>query len=246
MTQVVIFGTEYMFCRPIGANNADRFNRVTKLASKFEKLSKKFDGMIKRGGSSSRQAQLALACKLMMYTGIRVGNEGSAEGYVTKPHPNSKAEPKFVQTYGLTTLKKEHVILAPRRVCLNFIGKKQVENSFVLSGELGKQVRSLYKIAEETLFDISAEEIRKFIKVSVGDVFTPKDFRTMRANMYAMEMITEISERETPNRKSEFNKEIKEVASFVAEQLNNTAGVCKASYIDPMVWEYFETVRCNN
>ena len=135
MTTVQIFGREYGFCRSAKANYEDKHNRMVKLALRFEELSEKFDRMIEKGGYVTDTARCALACKMMMYTGIRIGNEGSAEGYITKPHPNSKKEPEFVQTYGLTTLLPEHVLVKGRKVFLNFIGKKQVENSFTLIGD---------------------------------------------------------------------------------------------------------------
>lgn len=239
MNIVNIYGTGYGFCRSAKCNYKDKHNRMVKLAVRFEELSEKFDGMITRGKYVTLQARLALACKMMMYTGIRIGNEDSAEGYVTKPHPNSKKEPEFVQTYGLTTLRPEHVLLKGRKVYLNFIGKKQVENSFTLTGTLAKQVREVYNTVEqgETLFEITEYELTKFIKQYVGRQFTPKDFRTMRANMYAWEKFSEICERELPSTKSEFNKEVKEIATYVSEHLNNTPGVCKASYIDSMLWD---------
>ena len=194
-TEIIISGKKYKFCRTIGKSYGDKFNRMVKLAYQFDKLDSKFDGMIDRGNGTSVQARLALACKLMMHTGIRIGNESSAEGYTTKPHPNSKKEPQFVQTYGLTTMLPQHVIIGPRKTCLNFIGKKQVENSFILTGKLAKRVNLLCRTAEdfETLFEISAYELTKFIKTHVGVQFSPKDFRTMRANMYAYEKYEEIS-----------------------------------------------------
>ena len=244
-TLVNIFGTDYGFCRSAKANYEDKHNRMVKLACMFEQLSEKFDRMIVKGDYVTDTARCALACKMMMYTGIRIGNEGSAEGYVTKPHPNSKKEPEFVQTYGLTTLLPQHVLVKGRKVYLNFLGKKQVENSFTLTGELAKQVKEVLKTVEqgETLFEVTEYELTKFIKRYVGRRFTPKDFRTLRANMYAWEKFMEISERELPSTKSEFNKEVKEIATYVSEHLNNTPGVCKASYIDSMLWDEVALAR---
>lgn len=244
-TLVNIFGTDYGFCRSAKANYEDKHNRMVKLACMFEQLSKKFDRMIVKGDYVTDTARCALACKMMMHTGIRIGNEGSAEGYVTKPHPNSKKEPEFVQTYGLTTLLPQHVLVKGRKVYLNFLGKKQVENSFTLTGELAKQVKEVLKTVEqgETLFEVTEYELTKFIKRYVGRRFTPKDFRTLRANMYAWEKFMEISERELPSTKSEFNKEVKEIATYVSEHLNNTPGVCKASYIDSMLWDEVALAR---
>lgn len=245
ITKVNIFGTEYGFCRSAKASYIDKHNRMVKLAVQFEELSEKFDRMIEKGDYVTDTARCALACKMMMYTGIRIGNEGSAEGYVTKPHPNSKKEPEFVQTYGLTTLLPEHVLVKGRKVYLNFIGKKQVENSFTLTGELAKQVKEVLKTVEqgETLFEITEYELTKFIKKYVGRRFTPKDFRTLRANMYAWEKYTEICKRELPSTKTEFNKEIKEICTYVSEHLNNTPSVCKVSYIDGDLWELMHEER---
>ena len=242
---VSIYGVDYGFCRSAKANYTDKHNRMVKLAVRFEELSDKFDGMIERGQYVSLQARLALACKMMMYTGIRIGNEESAEGYITKPHPYSKKKPEFVKTYGLTTLLPEHVMFKGRKAYLNFIGKKQVENSFTIGGELAKQVKRMYgTVCEgETLFEITEYELTKFIKTYVGSHFTPKDFRTMRANMYAYEKFSEICERELPTTKKEYNAEVKEIATYVSEHLNNTPGVCKTSYIDSYLWDYVADAR---
>lgn len=246
MNTIYIYGVEYGFCRSTNCNYSDKFNRAVKLANMYEELSDKFDRMIARGQYASEQARLALACKLMMYTGIRIGNEDSAEGYVTKPHPNSKKEPRFVQTYGLTTLLREHIEFRGKKAYLNFLGKKQVENTFTITGLLARQVKKMFDTYEaEKLFDITDYTLTKFIKKYVGKNFTPKDFRTMRANMYAYEMLEELMEREQPTRKSDYNKEVKEVATFVSEHLNNTPGVCKANYIDPMFWDEMREIRFN-
>lgn len=243
MTEITIGGKDYMFFRPLAGNYDCKFNRATKLASRFDELDAKFNRMIAKGNGITKNAKLALACRLMMHTGIRVGNESSAEGYMTKPHPNSKKKPEFVKTYGLTTLLGKHIIIAPRRTLLNFVGKKQVENSYQITGKLAKQIRVLVEKGDEPLFGISAYEITKFIKTYVGKQYSPKDFRTMRANMVVWDAVSEIAQRENPKSKKEFNSEIKEVAVTVSEHLSNTPGVCKASYIDPKVWDYITQER---
>lgn len=246
-TWVSIYGVDYGFMKSPRGNFSDKQNRAVKLAMMFEELSDKFDGMISRGGFTSETARLALACKLMLYTGIRIGNEGSAEGYMTKPHPNSKVKPQFVQTYGLTTLKREHVYVKGRKVFFMFLGKKHVDNTFEIGGTLAKQMRTFLKLySDDTLFGISAYQLTKFVKRYVGQGFKPKDFRTLRANMLAYEMYEEISDRELPTTKKDRNAELKEVAAYVAEFLNNTPGVCKASYIDGDLLALMEEERSKN
>jgi DNA topoisomerase IB len=247
METVIINGTEYGFFGKSRGSNTSKFNRVVKLARMFESLDEKLDGFIVRGNYCSEQARLALGLKLMMWTGIRIGNEGSAEGYITKPHPNSKAEPMFVQTYGLTTLKVEHVSFTSRSGSLYFLGKKQVENSFKVYGELCRQLRKVAKdrVGEDTLFGITDYQLSKFVGKTVGKQFTPKDFRTLKANMVAWDKLQSVMEREVPSTKRELNAEVREIAEEVSNHLNNTVGVCKKSYIDERIWEYFTTERLN-
>lgn len=243
MIQVRINGMDYSFNRPAAGSYSNKFNRMVKLATRFEELDVKFSRMISRGNGVSETARLALACRLMLHTGIRIGNEGSAEGYMTKPHPNSKQQPKFVQTYGLTTLLPSHVVVGPHRVCLNFVGKKQIENSFILTGSLAKQVKKVLTTAEqfETLLEVSAYELTKFVKQYVGVNFMPKDFRTLRANMVAWEALSSLGE--LPTTRREANAEVRMVAEAVSTALNNTVGVCKKSYVDDMFWEMMDELR---
>lgn len=242
--QTMIQGKVYEFYRSPRGRYTDKFNRMVKLATMADELIEKFDAMILRGKGVTETARLALACKLLITTGIRVGNESSAEGYVTKPHPNSKAEPRFVQTFGLTTLLPEHVAVKRGIVYLHFLGKRQIENSFKLDRATSQQVRRLYDtVTEGTLFDVSAYELTKFIKRSVGKGFSPKDFRTLRANMCAYEKLTELMKRKAPSTKKEQNAEVREVCEYVSENLNNTPSVCKASYIDTEFWEACRAYR---
>lgn len=103
MTTIKIYNKAYTFAKSVNAGFDDKQKRAVKLAAKFEILDKKFDGMIERGGYVSDTARCALACKLMMHTGIRIGNESSSEGYMTKPHPNSKKQAEFAKQPAPTT-----------------------------------------------------------------------------------------------------------------------------------------------
>lgn len=227
-------------------SNSNKFNRVAKLASMFHEIDNKMCGFIKRGGVSEH-ARNALAIRLMLHTGIRIGNEGSAEGYMTKPHPNSKKEPEFVQTFGLTTLKREHVLIKRGVMYLNFVGKKQVENSFIITNGLVAQVKTLLRDTDsETLLGITAYELTKFIKKYIGRQFTPKDLRTLRANIEAWKIYSTISTRPVPATKKEFKMEVKEILTHVSDCLNNTPGVCRKSYIDDMLFQHHELKRLNN
>lgn len=243
--KVKINGKNYTFYRTLKCSYSDKFNRAVKLAAMYNELEEKFDRIAERGNYVTEQARLAVACKMMMETGIRVGNEASAEGYMTKPHPFSKKKPEFVKTYGLTTLVQDHILVKGNSAVISFLGKKQVENNFVLRGTLAKQVSCIAENNLDTLFGVSDYDLTKFIKKHVGRQFTPKDFRTMRANMYASEKFSEICKREQPTTKRQLNAEIKELLEYVSGKLCNTPAVCKRNYIDDLIWDDFVNVRYN-
>lgn len=247
-TAIIVDGITYKMFRSKSCSNDNKFNRAAKLLSKFNQISAKMDGYIARGNGETFNARLALAVKMMMYTGIRIGNESSAEGYTTKPYEYSDKEPEFVQTYGLTTLKSEHCETKRGCVHLNFLGKKHVDNFFKIEGTLAAQFKQILKCSAnfDTVFEITAYELTKFIKVHVGKQFSPKDFRTMRANMFAWEKLCEICKAEVPTTKKVRNAEKKEVCLYVSGKLNNTPGVCKASYIDSCFWDEMENERTPN
>lgn len=214
-------------------SNSNKWNRVTKLAKEYNNLYTKFMDIAYRGSNSNTfQYRCAVATLLLMETGIRIGNESSAEGYYTVPHPHAKnQESKFVKTYGLTTLLKEHLQFSKNgNAHFNFCGKKQVDNTFLIPQKLRYFVIDICIYCEEDpMFGINDYQLTKFIKKYVGKQFTPKDFRTLRANIYAWQFINEYEE---PQTKKESKLIRTEVAEQVAEKLNNTKGVCLKSYID--------------
>lgn len=236
-----VMGAPYVSCSKKSAHNKDKFARADKIARQFEELHYKFLYMAERGGHISSNARHAIAVLLMMHTGIRVGNESSAEGYMTKPHPNSKVEPKFVQTYGLTTLLHEHVSTSGnglrKKVKVNFLGKKHVENYFELSGEVAlcfsKLIDKSTEFDSEVIFEqVTPYTLTKFTRKYVGKQFSPKDFRTMRANLVASSVIEPHVTAPADLPKKERKEIVKSACITTSEALNNTPGVCKKSYID--------------
>lgn len=244
----LIEGEVYISCVKRGSHNKDKFARADKIAREFETLHDKFMRMAEKGSFTSVQAQHAIAVLLMMHTGIRVGNESSAEGYMTKPHPNSKVEPKFVQTYGLTTLLKSHVLVDRKKhsIYINFLGKKSVENSFRIGtrSDLGYAFGELLDATNppsKVIFsEVTPYTLTKFIKKSVGVAFSPKDLRTMRANLVASVAFVAAP---PPRTKKDVKEAIKMIATATSEALNNTPGVCKKSYIDNRLFLKLEELR---
>ena len=219
----------------VGKDNP-KFERAAKLAANFNLIEDKLKRAIE-GKPINELSRHSLALLLMMHTGIRVGNEDSAEGYITKPHPNQKdKQPEFVQTYGLTTLKDEHFSSIDGGLSIQFCGKKSVHNSFNINDSfiITHLKRLLCHSNSEYLFDITDNSLTKFIKNNIGEQFSPKDFRCMRANLFAWQYVSTINLKEIQTKK-EAKLHQRNMFNFVSTMLNNTPAVCKKNYVSPEV-----------
>lgn len=169
----------------------------------------------------------ALAVKMMIFTGIRVGNEESAKGFQSKIHKEEK------RTYGLTTLDRSHVKVTGSSVVFEFIGKKQVPQRIEITNKkLKEQLLWAYNTTIGRMFGVDYKDIKRYLYNHLGKEYTPHDFRGLRANIEALKKINQISKRPKPKTKTEVNAEIREIADHVAKVLGNTAGVAKNKYID--------------
>ena len=223
-----------------GANSC-KYNRAAKLANQYTELIEKFGRMAERGNGLTEYSKLAICSAILLETGMRIGNLESAEGYITQPRPNSKIEPEFAQTYGLITLTSNMVEVKGKKVIFNFTGKARVENQYEVSNPLVvkylkqlKKVRENNQATDEPLFGISDYKLNKFIQTSVGKEYSAKDFRTMKANVTAIDIA--LGTPKSSDNKTRFKKIIVETA----EKLSHTPTVCKKSYLSPTVVHFME------
>ena len=136
------------------------------------------------------------------------------------------------KTFGVSTLKREHIKIKPNSVRIQFKGKKGVEHDIeIKSKKLQDQIKAVYNSGYgKTLLNVSPKQLADYIKKELK--VNPKDLRTLRANIIAEQESKRISKRPKPRNKSEANKELDAIANKVAEVLGNTKGVARRSYID--------------
>ena len=231
-------------------NDKEKFKRVVKIQKRFEEIDQKLRTFCSVKTNTERKLY-SYAIMLLYSTGIRVGNEGSAEGYIST---QKKFEGQLLKTYGLTTLKHDHIsfefsipgiidtkeINVPKRMILSFAGKKNVDQCIVVDDEflvkLGYEIWNLdYSIwlslsKEEPL---SAYYLTKFIKKTIGKDFTPKDFRAYRANIEAATISkSKLTDRVIYDKKKEVKQELKFIVESVSKVLGNTPGIAKKAYIN--------------
>jgi DNA topoisomerase IB len=196
-----------------------------------------------RGRGQTPTARLAYATLLMMQTAIRVGNEGSAEGYLVE-NKYSDYFGKEVQTYGCTTLLLSHVKFQNGMVRLNFLGKKQVEvfvqsdNSVLV--KYGKIIKRQQIEDGQSLFlGIEYKPLKRFIKKTIGRKFVPKDIRTASVNLAFLDRLI-FNPAPLPKFKKEVNAVCRKVLENTANFAGHTVGVCKSKYVSPVLFEEYK------
>lgn len=180
----------------------------------------------------TKEGQAALILYIIYKTGLRVGSES-----------DTKADQK---AFGISTLLNKHVKLLPNnKIKLDFIGKKGVQNSTIISDSLIYD--SLKKLKGKNwsnkIFDVSSSYVRGYLN-SIDDRFNIKDFRTLKAYSIAKK---EIEKRKGPaTDEKTFAKWQKEVADIVADKLGNTRAVALNDYIDPSLWNKWRRKEWGN
>ena len=177
---------------------------------------------------------LATVVSLMERTNIRVGNN---------------IYEKLYGSFGLTTLKDNHVKISGTNLKFSFKGKKGVQHDISLkSKKLAAIVQKSKDIPGKELFQyyddggqrhsIDSGMVNEYIKTICGEDFTAKDFRTWAGTVHAFLAFKEIGMAET---ETAAKKNIVEALDKVAEQLGNTRTVCKKYYVNPVIISLYES-----
>jgi DNA topoisomerase IB len=179
---------------------------------------------------------LACAVRLLDLGFFRVGSEDYAEEN---------------ETYGLATIRKEHVKLQDEQIVFDYIAKSGKRRIQVITDEQVREVVAQLKRrrgGERELLawrrddgewrDVRSDDVNDYIKEHAGD-FSAKDFRTWNGTVLAAVGIAMKAEMATTKtgRKRAISQTVKEVAFF----LGNTPAVARASYIDPRVFDRFSS-----
>jgi DNA topoisomerase I len=177
---------------------------------------------------------LGTAFRLLDLGFFRIGGEAYAESN---------------NSYGLATIKKEHVSIDNGSVIFNYMAKSGQERYIALADDLVLQaVRELlarrgggpellaYKDRRQW-HDVNSADINNYIKTHVGEEMSSKDFRTWHGTVIAAVVLAEANEsaKTITARKRAVSSAMKEVAGY----LGNTPAVARTSYVDPRVIDLF-------
>lgn len=184
-----------------------------------------------------REKVLACAARLLDRGFFRIGTEGYAEQN---------------QTYGLATMQKRHVQLAPgKEIVFDYIaksGKRRIwsivdEDVYEVIQVLKKRRGGLPELlaykADGRWVDVKSADINAYIKEVAGREFTAKDFRTWAATVLAAVGLAVSGN--AAGSKTSRSRAVSQVVKEVAHYLGNTPAVCRASYIDPRVFDRYRS-----
>ncbi|HTA13668.1 MAG TPA: DNA topoisomerase IB, partial [Solirubrobacteraceae bacterium] len=152
------------------------------------------------------------------------------------------------ESYGLTTMLREHVTVCEREAIFDFpakSGQRRVQAIAdpqalaVLAGLKRRRTGSqlLAYRAADGWRELTAEEVNAHLKRCSGGDFTAKDFRTWNATVLAAVALA--GAEETQGRVAR-EREVKQAIEAVSTYLGNTPAVCRASYVDPRVIDRFQ------
>lgn len=219
-----------------------KFTKIIKIAENLIPITKKLEDILK--SKNNFEKDHAFAILIMIHTGIRIGNDDSAKGYICKVKNHELFE-KEIKTYGLSTLLKDHIHFdSSSSFTMNFVGKKGIkQNIKVQSQFLTDWAKYFHNINKgERWLSINIKQLSSFIKKNIGK-YHIKDFRTLKACLEAGLIAKTISNKPKPKTKKIFTSEIKEICESVSKDLGNTPGICRKSYINPEIFEWLALER---
>jgi DNA topoisomerase-1 len=202
----------------IEKRSKEKYKKILKLQEVFHKIQEQ---IIKDLKSSNIQIkQIAIILYLIINCGFRIGN---------------KCYEKENGSYGISTIKFEHIDLKNKNIFFDFIGKKGVRNQATCVNNIIYQYLLKKKKEDNNknsyVFDnIDSSDINKYLKQFDKNI-TSKDLRTWNANALFMQFAKQAVD-------SGIKNPIKWSMTEVSNKLHNTVNVCKKSYIDPKIVDF--------
>lgn len=174
----------------------------------------------------------ALVVRLLDETLVRVGNERYAEDN---------------ESFGLTTLRSDHVEVDGGTIELDFVGKSGVAQRLSLhDARLARIARRCHELPGKHLFSyldddgevghVSSAEVNAYLRERMGDGVSAKDFRTWGGTSVAAGTLAHPCDDDQPC--AELVTRAYEDAAAV---LGNTPTVCRTCYVHPVVPEGYRS-----
>jgi len=208
-----------------------KFGRMIAFGDSLPKIRERIEQDMSLRGLG-REKVLATVVKLLETTLIRVGNKE----YV-----------KQNNSFGLTTLRDQHVDVEGSTLRFEFRGKSGKDHSVeVQDRRLARIVKQCRDLPGQKLFQylddsgerqsVSSEDVNAYLRETTGEDFSAKDFRTWGGTVLALSALLEVGACESER---EANKAVVEAIKHVSGQLGNRPAICRKYYVHPVVIQSF-------
>ncbi len=178
-----------------------------------------------------REKVLATVVRLLDWTLIRIGNEEYA---------------RTNESFGLTTLRDDHVDVEGSAVRFSFRGKSGKDHEVdIRDRRLARVIKRSQDLPGQHLFQyldagepraIGSQDVNDYLREISGENFTAKDFRTWGGTVVAARRLREAGPFESAR---EANGNVVDAVKAVARHLGNTPAVARRSYIHPAVLDAY-------
>ncbi len=212
--------------RAVQKGEMRKFYRIAQLGRDLPKIRKTFHRDLARRDFSLERVAAGIVL-LISEAFIRVGSE--------------KYE-KENNTFGITTLRKSHVVVEGDTVEFKFVGKRSIHHRAVVSSaNLARFVESLLGTPGSRLFryaidgewlNIDARDVNDYIEKTANFPYTAKDFRTWGGTLRAATVLAEIGAGKNENGRK---KDVTMTVRMVASELGNTPTILRKSYVHPII-----------
>jgi DNA topoisomerase-1 len=208
-----------------------KYDRLIRFAERFPDLraamARHFEGEV-----LDRERVSAIATRLINRAWFRVGSDRYA---------------RESQTFGITTLRKDHVKVRGRRIAFRFRGKHRADvRTQLVDAELADAVNELLDLpGGQRLFryewngdlcNLTGAKLNDYIREYLGEEFTAKDFRTWGGTLVAAIAFAEHGPAETD---SDAKRVIAAAMRRVGRELGNSPAVARSSYVSPAVVDQY-------
>ncbi len=214
--------------------SAAKFHRIEAFAQGLPDLRAQVSHDL-AGRTLSRDRVLACTVRLLDATTFRIGSD-------TYARENG--------SFGLTTIRRDHVTVGRTRALFHYRGKGGLERTHdVRDPDALRVIRALHRREDRgrRLFvygldgryvPVHAADVNSYIRDGVGVESSAKDFRTWHATVLAAVGLAGLAQEHARSSRA-IDRDIAGVVRAVSTVLGNTPAVCRTSYIDPRVIDRF-------
>ncbi len=207
----------------------EKFARLGRFGTALPKLRARVDRDLRRK-RLGRERVVACVIRLIDLEFFRVGNEEYSAKH---------------GSYGVTTLREEHIEATGSSVRFDFVGKSGKRHARrVADPRIARLIARLEELPGDEVFrffedtgvsrQVRSKHVNAYVKRVMGEEFTAKDFRTWGGSRMALSSLLEHDEDAFRTQKRAAAA-VRDAVRAAAERLGNTPAVTKSSYIDPRV-----------